>query len=440
MKRLYRSKYLVTSNADHAVYEDAFMAVDKDTIVGVGFWKDRPRSKDYKAVDYSNAVIIPGLFNLHAHLAMTFLKGIVEDVDLNTWLFNYIFPAEKKLVSKKFVQLGTELALTECLKNGTTYVADMYFHPEQVMSAFSKVGLRGTLGVSFFDQGGMDTKSLDESIELVRSMSKKIKKNALLDLAVAPHAPYTCSKETLKRSVKIAKELHLPAMIHVAETKHEFDEVKSKYGQSPLQYVFDSGLFDLPYLLLAHMIYLEAGDFKLLEGSKATPILNPQCNAKLASGTPIAQNYKDQKIRFALGTDGSASNNSLDIFSELNFLAKLLNLQTGRLDGISSRELFDAVTIRAAEAVGKESELGSLEAGKQADFVVIPLDKAHLFPVNDIYSQLIYVIRGQDVNDVYIKGRAVLKNKRVRGLDETELLRKCEQYWKASKKAIKTVK
>lgn len=437
MKRLYRSQYLVTSDSDHNVYQDAFLAVDKDKIIDAGLWKNRPRSKSYKTIDYSNAVITPGLFNLHSHLAMTFLKGIVEDVDLNTWLFDYILPAEKKLVSKKFVELGTQLALTECLKNGTTYIADMYFHPEQVFSAFSKLGLRGTVGVSFFDHGGMDTKSLDESFELILSMNQKFKQNKLLDLAIAPHAPYTCSKQNLRKGVEIAKELGLPGMIHVAETRFEYDEIMAKHNQSPLQYVYECGLFDLPYLLLAHMLHLnEHEDYQILQNTRATPILTPQCNAKLASGTPLAQQYKDNAIRFTMGTDGSASNNSLDIFSELNFLAKLLNLQTGRLDGISSRDLFDSVTIRAAEAVGKQNELGSLEAGKQADFIVIPLDKAHLFPVNDIYSQLLYVIRGHDVRDVYIQGKAVLKNGKVRGLDEAQLFQKCQRYWKSASKAL----
>lgn len=429
MKKLFRSKYLITCNSSHDVFEDAFLAIDADRIIGVGPWKERPRSKAFQIQDCRYGIVTPGLFNLHSHLAMTLFKGVAEDVDLDVWLNKFIFPMERKLVSPEMVQIGTELALAECTRAGITYVADMYFYAIDTLKVYERSGLRATLGASYFEEGGMDYASLEESFVHAKKLAKKLAKHPRLQMALAPHAPYTCTLNTLKKSAALAKELNCGVMIHVSETQKEFHDLKRQTGRTPVELIADSGLIESKFLLMAHMVWLDETDYRIIDRSNITSVLNLQCNAKLASGYPKIGKFVNSKLRFALGSDGSASNNTIDMFSEINFASKVHHLCEKDLTGLPCEKLFDAVTRDAAAAVGLQDQLGSLEEGKQADFIVIDTRKPHLEPIYDPYHLLIYNIKASDVESVYVAGKCLMKGRRLLKLSDKQAIERANKFF-----------
>jgi len=435
--QIFHSKVLVTSNKSHDVIHDAFLAVEGEKILEVGPWKKRPHHKSAEIVDATYGMITPGLFNLHTHLPISLLRGIAEDVPLKEWLTKFIFPIERKWVSPDYVRTGARLAACECLRSGITFVADMYFYADAVASTLEEIGLRGLTAQAFFDEGGFDYKSLDESFEGVRKLASRYENHPRIIPALGPHAPYTCSLETLKQTSALAKELNIPIHIHNAETEKELKDFNRKEGKTPTRYLADSGLLDSRFILLAHSLWLEKEDFKLLAKPNVTVVLNPQCNAKLASGVPPVPKFIDHGVRFALGTDGAPSNNTLDIFAEMNFLSKIHHVTEGDLQGLPGPQLFDAVTRTAAEAVGLQDRLGSLEPGKEADFIIIDLHQAHLTPLIQPYSHLIYSIRGSDVESVYVGGKKLMSGRKIHSVDENKIIEDANSFWRKIENSLK---
>lgn len=438
MKKIFRSPYLLTSDSEHTVIEDAFFAVESGKILDLGPWKKRPRSRSFRIEELEQSLIMPGLFNLHTHLPMSLFRGIAEDVDLHTWLFEYIFPAEKEFVSPSFVRLGAQLSACELIRHGITYVADMYYHQDVASEVFDKAGIRAILAQSFFDNGGFDTNDLEESFQGIRRLKKKLDGHPRLQAAVGPHAPYTCSLDTLRASAHLAKELELPVLIHMAETKKELEDIKQQSGLSPVGLVRKSGLFEAPRLLAAHSIWLDDSDFSILRQPHVTAILNPHSNAKIGAGISPVRKLMANKVRFSLGTDSVASNNRLDIFSEMNLLAKLYHLTESDMTGLKTFQLLDACTRHAAEAVGKSHRLGSLEPGKDADFIILDLSKPHLQPITNIYNHLIYSAQGSDVDSVYVAGKCLMKNRKIRSLPEEKIIAEANREWKKIAKFLKS--
>lgn len=437
MNKIFRVDGLVTCNSEQEVFEDAFLAIEKDQIVDVGPYKKRPRSKSFSVEERPGHVMTPGLYNLHTHLAMVLLRGIAEDLNLQSWLFDYIFPAEKRWVDKDFVRVGSELALCESLMNGVIGFADMYFYQEEVGKLLDQSGLLGLLGVSYFDHGAMDTGSLQESLKAAKDLHEKYKNHDRIQVALAPHAPYTCNPETLRKTGQLAKDQKIPVMIHLSETAFEEKDIAEKYGKTPTDYILEAGLADAPFLLTAHNVHLSETDIQKLNKKHITAILNPQCNAKLSSGFAPIPEMRRQGLRIALGTDGAASNNRLDILSEIQFLAKLYRLQTQDLEGFSGPDLFDCATIRAAEALGWGDTRGSLEAGKKADFVLFDFNKPHLTPLSDIYSHLIYTAQSTDVQDVYVNGKCLMKNRKLKTLNPEKIMNKARRFFSKMKTELK---
>lgn len=435
MGKLFRAKAIVTSNKDHDVFIDGFLAVDKDKIVDVGPWKKRPRSRSFTEVDATYGMITPGLFNLHTHLPMTLLRGIAEDLELKTWLYEKIFPLEKKWVKKDFVAAGTALAACESIRNGVTFVSDMYYFQDEIAKTIDRIGLRGMIGQTVLDFKSPDSETPEESFEHARKLAAAYKNHPKILAALAPHAPYTCSPSTLKQTADVAKELNIPIHIHMSETKSEFDEIKKKYGMTPVAYAEKAGLFECSQVLMAHAVCLDDSDFERIKKPNLSVVLNTQCNAKIASGIPPISSYLKHGIRFAVGTDGPASNNNIDIFSELNFFSKIHHLSTGNLTELTGQHLFDAATIRAAEAVGLSDKLGSLEAGKQADFIIIDTEVPHLTPLTKPYSYLIFSVQGPDVESTYVAGECLMKNRKIKTVDESKVLSKANAFWSKIKKA-----
>lgn len=435
MKDLYRAGVLVTSNAKNDVYFDAFMLVEKGKIIDLGPWARRPRSRSFKIHDYSFGMITPGLFNLHTHLAMTLFRGMIEDVDFQTWLFQYVIPTEAKWVSTEMVKVGAELGLCESIKNGITYIADMYYFEEEVGKAIDRMHLRGMLGYHVWDNKTPDHPNPDSAMNAIRKLARTYKEHPRIQLAVAPHAPYTCSFKVLQECSALARELHLPMMTHLSETQKEFTDLLKTKECTPVEYMDDAGCFDVSRILLAHSIWMAEHDYALLKRDSVSVVLNPQCNAKIASGfVPVGQ-YHKRGIRFTFGTDGAASNNNLDIFAEMNFLSKMYHLHDQDLAGLPGTDVFAAATRKAAEAVGLGERLGSLEPQKEADFIVIDTRAPHLTPLTRPYSHLIYSVRGSDVHSTFVGGKPLMLNRKILVADENRIRDKANAFWKKIQRA-----
>lgn len=436
MKKLFRANCIVTCNQRHEVIEDGFLAIERDKIIGVGPWTKRPKSRDFKIEELPYGMITPGLINLHTHLPMTLLKGIVEDVDLETWLMKYIFPAEKSLLGPEFIKLGTELAMCESIKAGITCSADMYYWIDDMAEVIDRAGARALLSHSCFDDGSFQYGSVEECIQSVLDLASQYQDNPRILPMLAAHAPYTCNMQTLQKVAQAAEQHRLPVSIHLAETKKESVNIKRDHGMSPLQLLQKTGILNAKFSLLAHCVWLEEADYEILSQKNISCILNPQSNSKLASGVANAQKMLSQNIRFCIGTDGSASNNNLDLLSEIDFFTKIHHLTSGDLKGMPGPEVFDSITIKAAEAIAQSSELGSLETGKQADFIVIDLDQAHLAPFTKAYSHLIYSVRGSDVDSTYVAGKCLMKERKIKTLNEQEIVDRAQDYWKKIERAL----
>jgi 5-methylthioadenosine/S-adenosylhomocysteine deaminase len=369
---------------------------------------------------------------------MVLLRGIAEDVDFHTWLYDYIFPTEKRWVSEEFCRVGTELAICESIRNGVTYLAEMYFYEDAIADCLDKFGIRGMLGATVWDIEAPNFKTPEQGFKLAEKLAKQLRGHERLQASIAPHAPYTCSEKTLKDAANFARAQKIPAMIHMAETKVEFDDCLKNHKKTPMRFVNDTGLFDLDQVLLAHSVWVDEADYKLLSRPNLSVVLNPQCNAKLASGIPPAQKYLENGVRFTMGTDGAASNNNLDLFAEMNFLSKIHHVSTKDLKGLPGPIVFDAATRSAAEAVGLGEKLGSLEPGKQADFILIDASAPHLTPLTRAYSHLIYSVRGSDVETVYVAGRCLMKNRKILVADESKIIARANKLWSKIRSTVKS--
>ncbi len=437
MLKIYRARSIVTSNPQHDVFEDGFLAVEGDTIRDVGPWKRRPKTSKAKVEDCSFGMITPGLYNLHTHLPMVLFRGIAEDQALEPWLFETILPLEGKYLTKDFVRAGSELALCESIRNGVVFFSDMYMFEETIAQVADRFGVRGNFCVGLSGLESPDFKNWKDCLEAMRKPLLKYRDHPRVRMGVGPHAVYTCSMEVLKAVASYAKELKVDGMIHLSETKTEFENSKKSFGHSPLSQMHQAGLLEIPHLILAHSVWMEDKDFEILKSRKnLTVALNTQCNAKLGSGIAPLARYRNESIRYTLGTDGAASNNNLDMFEELNFASKVHHLATGDLGGLPGAELFDSVTRRAAEAFGFEKTLGSLEPGKQADFIVVDLQKPHLTPFTHAYSHLIYSVRGADVHSTYVAGKALMKNRRLLVADESKIIAHAEKIWNKMRSSL----
>lgn len=434
MQRVFRAQHLVTSNAKHEVFEDAFLAIDGKKILDVGPWKKRPRK--LPVTDCSFGMICPGLFNLHTHLPMSLLRGVAEDLDFQSWLFKFIIPIETKWVRPDFVRVGSELALCEAIRNGVTFVSEMYYFESEIADAIDRMGMRGFAGHHIWDMEARDWPTPEQAFESVRKLSKRFKDHPRVLLGIAPHAPYTCSEKTLKTSAALAKELNLNMMIHLSESKKEFDDMMAQHKMSPTEFIAKAGLLDVKNILLAHSVWMNEKDFSLLSRPNVSVVLNPQCNAKLGSGTAPITAYLEKGIRVTLGTDGAASNNNTDIFEEMSFISKLHHLTEKNMTGLPGPKVFDFATRHAAEALGLGDRLGSLEPGKEADFIVIDLRTPHLTPMTHPYAHLIYSVRGPDVDSVYVAGKCLMRAKKILVADEKKIIDRAQVFWKKIRRSL----
>ncbi|GAD46426.1 cytosine deaminase [Streptococcus anginosus T5] len=413
--KAFKQVNLVTCDADFHVYRNGLLVVNEDKIVYCGSEDATWEARADETVDCEGAWLMPGLVNCHTHSAMTTLRGIRDDSNLHEWLEDYIWPAESEFTPKVTTR-AVKLALTEMLQTGTTTFNDMY-NPNgveigQIHEVVERSKMRCYFSPTLFSS---DVETTEETLARTRVIIEKILSynDDRFKVMVAPHAPYSCSKELLKGSLELARELQLKLHIHVAETQAENDMILERYGKRPLAFLKELGYLEHEGIF-AHGVELNEREIEELTASKIHIAHNPISNLKLASGIAPVTDLVQAGVTVGLATDSVASNNNLDMFEESRTAALLQKMRTGDATQFTIEQALKTMTIEGAKALGMDDQIGSLEVGKQADFLIIqPKGKVHLYPEEKMLSHLIYAVKGNDVKDVYIAGEQVVKDGQV---------------------------
>lgn len=419
---------VVTMNKGREVIEDGGVAVKAGRIVALGSRADV--SRRYIARQTINAagrLIIPGLINGHTHVPMVLFRGLADDLDLQEWLTKYIFPAEAKNVTEEFVRVGTRLGLAEMIRGGTTTYCDMYYFEDAVAEETARAGVRGVLGETLIDFPVADNKTYEEGMVYVEKFVKRWQGHELIVAAIAPHAPYTVSEEHLKTARAFSDRTGAPIVTHISETKREVEDSVKAHGASPIAYLDRIGFLG-DRVIAAHVVWPQGTDSLILKQRGVGVVHNPQSNMKLAAGvSPVPQMLKEG-LRVGLGTDGAASNNDLSMWEEMDSAAKLHKVISGDPKVMSAQEAFELATIRGAEALHLEKEIGSLEVGKRADLVIVERDSLNQIPSYNLYSDLVYATKAADVQSVIINGRVVMRDQRLLTLNEKAIKASAQMF------------
>lgn len=421
---------VVTMDVTRHVYDPGAVAVRGDVIVAVG--PAAAIASSYEAAKTINAageIVMAGLINGHAHAAMSLFRGLADDLALNDWLQKYIFPAEAKNVTPDFVEWGTRLGVLEMLRGGITTYADMYYFEDDVARVTKEAGMRGVLGETFIDFPVPDNKNVPQMIAYTENYIKHWQGDPLITPAVAPHSIYTCSTKTLQEAAALARKYHVPILIHLAEAPPENAESRAKYGLSPTAYLESIGFLG-PDVTAAHCVWVDAGDMRLLASRDVGCVHNPSSNMKLASGVSPVVDLIAAGVPVGLGTDGAASNNDLDMFEEMDIAAKLQKVARMNPQALPAEQAVAMATINGARALHMEKEIGSLEAGKKADLILIRTDAPHATPMSNVYSQLVYALKASDVDTTIVGGKVVMEHRKMLTLDQAQILAKAREYAK----------
>jgi len=420
--------YVLPMDEGSSVIEDGAVAVSGGKVVSVGPRKELLKKYRAKRVLGGNGkAVMPGLINTHTHAAMVLMRGMADDLPLKEWLEGHIWPAEEKWLGPEFVSDAVELACLEMLKAGVTAYGDMYFFEDVSAVTAKRLGIRAALGSGILDFPTKTADSVDEYLRKAEDFITEWKGDALITPCIAPHAVYTCGPETLKRASALAKKHDALLHIHLSETKWEVSEVQARYGKTPGMHMAALGVLE-GRVLAAHCTWLTEEEMEVFARHGVGVSHCVESNLKLASGIAPVPRMLRAGIKVSFGTDGAASNNDLDILSEMSTAAKLHKAVSGDPTLLPAKTVVRMATRWAALAIGLGHITGSLEEGKSADLIVLDLRKPHLTPVYNIYSHIVYSMRASDVESVMVAGKLVVDKGRLITADEEEILDKAENW------------
>lgn len=404
------------------IFERGSVAIADGKIVAVG---KNINVKADTVIDAKGKVVLPGLVNAHTHLSMTLLRGVADDMEFDPWLKTKIWPIEKHLRAED-CYVGALLGCLEMIKSGTTCFADQYFFMEDVARAVEKAGIRGVLSYGIIEQG--DPKKRKSEIQVGEKLVKTC--HGMADGRIltmfGPHAPYTCSPECLAQVKELAKKYKVGIHTHIAESKWEVEEIIKKYGKRPVEHLDAIGFLG-PEVLAAHCVQLAEQEIRILRDRGVKPVHNPVSNMKIACGVSPVPEMLAAGIPVALGTDGAASNNSLDMFNEMKFAALLNKVDKFDSTVMPVQSVLEMATVNGARALGLGENLGSLEVGKKADLTLVDLRKPHLTPLRNVISHLVYSATGGDVDTVIVDGKVIMQGRRVLTLEEDKVLEEAQK-------------
>ena len=425
---LINSRWIIPIVPEDRVYENCALAIDQQKIVGI--YPQAEVSSKFNAdsvVDLDEHILMPGLVNAHGHAAMSLLRGYADDQPLEPWLEEHIWPIEKRFLSEKFVADGVKLAMAEMVQTGTTCFADMYFFADSAAEQIRACGMRSQIGFTVFDFPTADGKNPDEYIHKGLNLRDTYKDNDLIKIACAPHAPYTVGDETLRRIATYANELDMSVHIHCHETAKEITDSVHLHSCRPMQRLDDLGIL-LPQTQLVHMTQIDKDDIRLIQDNNCHVVHCPESNLKLASGFCPITELMDAGINVALGTDGAASNNDLDLFGELKTAALLAKGVSGDATALDAHAALRMATINGAKALGWQDQIGSLEAGKSADVIAVKINSLSQKPLYNPASQLVYTNAGSQVSHSWVAGKALMAERALLTLNEAELIQSADEW------------
>ena len=410
--------------------ENGAVAIHDHKIVAVGKASDiAKRYSGTQTIDARGKAILPGFVNAHTHVPMTLFRGIADDRDLMDWLTHFIFPAEAKNVTPDFVKWGTRLAAAEMIASGTTTFADMYYFESDIARETKRAGLRGILGETLIDFPAPDNKTWDAAIAYVRKYVADWQNDSLITPALAPHAPFTVSREHLQQVRKLADELKVPILIHVSETKDELRQVAEKQGGMLPGLYLNTIDFLGSDVVAAHGVWLTAEEIRIFAEKKVGVAHCPESNMMLASGIAPVVDMRKAGVDVGLGTDGPAgSNNNLDMMEEAASAARLQKVWRGDPKAISARDVLEMATIGGARALGLDHKIGTLEEGKRADVIVVDLQQPKAQPVYAVESALVYAASGSAVTDTIVDGKILMRNRKVLTVDVAMAVAKAKEW------------
>ena len=427
---VWSAGYVVTMDAGRRIIENGAVAVKADRIVAVGARADiDARYQPKQRLDKPAAILMPGFIDTHTHAPMVLFRGIADDMRLQEWLEKFIFPAEARNVDADFVRWGTRMACLEMMLAGTTTYTDMYYFEDVIAEETKAAGLRGVLGQSIIGFPAPDYKTPALALAAAEKFIKRFKNDPLIVPAVAPHAIYTVADDVLQASRALANRYDVPILIHLSETKRENDDEMKKRHASPTQILDKLGFFSGGRTLGAHGVWLDDADIQTLKARGVGLAHCPSSNMKLASGAARVVDILGAGINMGLGTDGFAgSNNDATLMEEMDLAGKLQKVTRMDPTALNARQIVEMATITGAKALGLENLIGSLEAGKRADMITISLEEPRATPMYNVYSQIVYALKGSDVRDVMVNGRQIVRNRQVLTLRSAEIIAKAKEY------------
>jgi 5-methylthioadenosine/S-adenosylhomocysteine deaminase len=425
---LIEARWIVPVEPRGVVLENHAVAIDADRIVALLPTADaHARYSPRERVVLDEHALIPGLVNAHVHNPMTLMRGLADDLPLMRWLQEHIWPAEAKAIGPEFVRDGIELAVAEMLRGGTTCCNENYFFPDVQAATYRRLGFRAMVGLPVIEFPSAWAATRDEYFDKGLAVHDEFRDEILLGTSFAPHAPYTVSDESFERIRLLSDQLDLPVHLHLHETAHEVEEAKRERGARPLARMQSLGLVN-DHLIAVHMTQLTDAEIAACAEAGVAVVHCPESNLKLASGFCPAEKLRRAGIRLALGTDGCASNNDLDMFGEMRTAALLAKAVAEDASALDAASTLHAATLGGAQALGWVDRIGSIEPGKQADLAAVRLDEIETQPMYDVISQLVYAAGRQQVSDVWIAGVRKLRGRVLSDLDTAELRDKARRW------------
>ena len=426
--QVIHAKWVITGEAQNQELTQHAIALKDGKIFGILSSAEADKQWQSDSVQYFNQhVLMPGLINTHTHIAMNIFRGLADDLDLMDWLTNHIWPAEGEWVSHELVYDASLLAMAEMIRCGTVRFNDMYFFLDATAKAAEQAGMHAHIGMTIIDVPTAWAKTTDEYFAKSLGFYQQYKNHPLVTPTFAPHSTYTVSRENLIRINEMAEEFGLKINIHLQEVTSEAEQTMTKYNLRPLALLDSIGMVST-HLIAVHMTDIQEEDYPILQKKRPNIVHCPESNMKLASGSCPVQKLLQMGINVSIGTDGAASNNDLDMISEMRTAAFLGKLTAGDPKAVSANTVISMATLNAARTLGVEATTGSLAPGKLADIIAIDLEQVETQPLYHAHSQIVYAAGRNQVTDVWIAGKRVLENRKLLTLNEEEILRKAKHW------------
>jgi len=422
MKLLIKNVAIVPMTKEGLVVKHGYIVVENQFIKALGSGES-PQAQYDRVIDGKGHVALPGFVNAHTHAAMTLLRGYADDLPLMQWLEDKIWPMEAKM-GREEIYYGSQLAMLEMIKSGTTCFADMYFQMDAEAEAVKESGMRAVLSRGMIGVGPENEQAIEESRELVKKWHGAEK--GRIQFMLGPHAPYTCPPDYLKRVSDLASELNVGIHIHLAETTGECEDIQKQYGKSPVALLEELGIFK-HQVLAAHCVHLSEEDIQILSKYQVGVAHNPESNMKLASGIAPVQALLQAGVPVALGTDGASSNNDLDMLQEMRTAALLQKVHLMDPTALPAYQALEMATVNGAKALGLGHKIGKLEIGYCADIILINLQVPNMVPAYDLIANLVYSAHAADVDTVIIDGKVIMEERKILTVNEQEVLEKVQK-------------